>query len=170
MECGSFVAPRSPAPFRRAMPPPRCVQQFTAPCCISQIFCYTVLKLTSMLDNEGRREHRTGYGLEIPIGVGFNPILRQESPMRSTQQMSITLPNDMAEMVREKVAAGEYASESEVIRDGLRTLAARDKAIEKWLRDQVVPAARALKADPSRALTVAQVRERLARQRRPRQD
>ncbi len=90
--------------------------------------------------------------------------------MRSTQQMSITLPNDMAEMVREKVAAGEYASESEVIRDGLRTLAARDKAIEKWLRDQVVPAARALKADPSRALTVAQVRERLARQRRPRQD
>jgi Arc/MetJ-type ribon-helix-helix transcriptional regulator len=26
--------------------------------------------------------------------------------MRSTQQMSITLPNDMAEMVREKVAAG----------------------------------------------------------------
>lgn len=90
--------------------------------------------------------------------------------MRSTQQMSITLPNDMAEMVREKVAAGEYASESEVIRDGLRTLAARDKAIEKWLREQVVPAARALKADPSRALTVAQVRERLARQRRPRQD
>jgi antitoxin ParD1/3/4 len=90
--------------------------------------------------------------------------------MRSTQQMSITLPNDMAEMVREKVAAGEYASESEVIRDGLRTLAVRDKAIEKWLRDQVVPAARALKADPSRALTVTQVRERLARQRRPRQD
>lgn len=90
--------------------------------------------------------------------------------MRSTQQMSITLPNDMAEMVREKVAAGEYASESEVIRDGLRTLAARDKAIEKWLREQVVPAARALKADPSRALTVAQVRERLTRQRRARQD
>lgn len=58
--------------------------------------------------------------------------------MRSTQQMSITLPNDMAEMVRAKVAAGEYASESEVIRDGLRTLAARDKAIETWLREQVV--------------------------------
>ena len=90
--------------------------------------------------------------------------------MRSTQQMSITLPNDMAEMVKEKVAAGEYASESEVIRDGLRTLAARDKAIEKWLREQVVPAARALNADPSRARSVAQVRERLARNRRARED
>ena len=27
--------------------------------------------------------------------------------MRSTQQLSITLPNDMAEMVRAKVAAGD---------------------------------------------------------------
>lgn len=87
--------------------------------------------------------------------------------MRSTQQMSITLPNDMAEMVKAKVAAGEYASESEVIRDGLRTLAARDKAVERWLRDQVVPAAQALKAKPERALTVSQVRERQAQRRKP---
>ena len=42
--------------------------------------------------------------------------------MRSTQQFSITLPNQMAEALRAKVAAGEYATESEVIRDGLRVL------------------------------------------------
>ena len=29
--------------------------------------------------------------------------------MRSTQQFSITLPHEMAEAVRAKVAAGEYA-------------------------------------------------------------
>ena len=40
--------------------------------------------------------------------------------MRSTQQFSVTLPNEMADHVRAKVASGEYASESEVIRDGLR--------------------------------------------------
>jgi len=34
--------------------------------------------------------------------------------------MSITLPNELAVAVREKVASGEYASESEVVRDGLR--------------------------------------------------
>lgn len=34
--------------------------------------------------------------------------------MRTTQQFSITLPNDMAEIVKAKVQAGEYASESEV--------------------------------------------------------
>ena len=48
--------------------------------------------------------------------------------MRTTQQMSITLPNDMADAVKTKVRSGEYASESEVIRDGLRTLMARDRA------------------------------------------
>ena len=85
--------------------------------------------------------------------------------MRTTQQFSITLPNKMAELVRTKVASGEYASESEVIRDGLRSLAARDRAVETWLRDQVVPAAAALEADPERGLTVGQVREHLARKR-----
>lgn len=59
--------------------------------------------------------------------------------MRSTQQFSITLPNEMAEMVRKKVASGEYATESEVIRDGLRTLSARDAVVEQWLRNEVVP-------------------------------
>ncbi len=82
--------------------------------------------------------------------------------MRSTQQLSITLPIEMAEQVRAKVAAGEYATESEVIRDGLRTLLARDRAVESWLRDQVAPAYDALKADPSRAVSVAEIRATLA--------
>ena len=82
--------------------------------------------------------------------------------MRSTQQFSITLPNEMAEAVRAKVAAGEYATESEVIRDGLRVLLARDRAVEVWLRKDVAAAYDALKADPSRAQSVAAVKARLA--------
>lgn len=81
--------------------------------------------------------------------------------MRTTRQMSVTLPHGMADMVRDKVTSGEYASESEVIRDGLRALAARDRAIESWLRDQVVPAYDRLKADPDRALTADAARARL---------
>lgn len=82
--------------------------------------------------------------------------------MRTTQQMSITLPNDMADMVKAKVRAGEYASESEVIRDGLRALMARERAVESWLHNQVGSAYDALKADPSRAVSADQVRARLA--------
>jgi putative addiction module CopG family antidote len=76
--------------------------------------------------------------------------------------MSITLPNDMADVVKTKVRSGEYASESEVIRDGLRALMARDRAVESWLYKQAGPAYDALKADPSRAVSVDQVRARLA--------
>lgn len=82
--------------------------------------------------------------------------------MRTTQQFSITLPNEMADAVRSKVAVGEYATESEVIRDGLRVLMARDRAVENWLLEQVGPAYDALKADPTRAVTVNQIRATLA--------
>ena len=82
--------------------------------------------------------------------------------MRSTQQLSITLPNEMAELVRAKVARGEYATESEVIRDGLRTLLARDRAVEDWLRETVAPAYDALRADPSRGVSASHVRSALS--------
>lgn len=84
--------------------------------------------------------------------------------MRTTQQFSVTLPIEMANLVRAKVSGGEYATESEVIRDGLRVLMARDRVVESWLAQEVAPAYDALKADPSRAVSINQVRERLATQ------
>jgi putative addiction module CopG family antidote len=88
--------------------------------------------------------------------------------MRTTQQFSITLPHEMAKLVRRKVASGEYASESEVVREGLRALAARDQALEQWLREKVVPAAQAISRDPSRGLSAAQVRASLRKRARAR--
>jgi len=81
--------------------------------------------------------------------------------MRTTKQLSITLSTEMADVIKAKVATGEYATESEVIRDGLRGLMARDQAVENWLLEQVVPAYDALKADTTRAVSVEQVRARL---------
>jgi len=85
--------------------------------------------------------------------------------MRSTQQFSVTLPNEMAEIVRAKVLSGEYATESEVIRDGLRTLMSRDRVVEEWLRQTVAPAYDAMKANPARARSAHQVRAALASER-----
>ena len=82
--------------------------------------------------------------------------------MRSTQQLSITLPNEMAVIVKAKVRDGEYASESEVIRAGLRALMAQDQAVESWLHQQVGAAYDRLKVDPGCAVTAEQVRARLA--------
>jgi putative addiction module CopG family antidote len=87
-----------------------------------------------------------------------------EHDMRTTQQFSITLPNEMAGLVKSMVATGAYATESEVFRDGLRALMARERAMERWLHEQVGPAHDALKADPSRAVDADKVRARIARE------
>jgi antitoxin ParD1/3/4 len=60
--------------------------------------------------------------------------------MPTTEKLSITLPRDMAEMVRGKVQAGAYASNSEVIREALRLLQEQEglKAQKlAWLREKV---------------------------------
>lgn len=81
--------------------------------------------------------------------------------MRTTQPLTITLPLEMAQMVKEKVSSGEYATESEVIRDGLRTLVARDVAVERWLREEVVPTLQDARAHPEQLLKPDQVRRNL---------
>ena len=90
--------------------------------------------------------------------AGLNPITEfQDEPMRSTQQFSITLPTEMAQMVKAKVSSGEYATESEVIREGLRALQAQDHALEKWLQTEIVTAYDELKADPASALSAGEI-------------
>ena len=82
--------------------------------------------------------------------------------MRTTRQLSITLPNDMADALRDRVASGAYASESEVVRDGLRALFAQEKAVESWLRTVVAETYDELRADPSRAISSDEMRRRMA--------
>lgn len=78
--------------------------------------------------------------------------------MRSARQFSISLPEEMATLVRTKVASGEYASESEVIREGLSTLTAGKRASADWLRQQALPSYDAYRADPARGVPLADVR------------
>lgn len=73
--------------------------------------------------------------------------------MRKTQSLSITLPHEMAQLIKDKVAAGGYATESEVVRDGLRALQERDAAVEQWLKTEGVARYDAYHADPSRGLS-----------------
>lgn len=72
--------------------------------------------------------------------------------MRTTQQFSITLPLDMAEVVEEKVRSGGYASVSEVVRDGVRALMDREAAVERWLREEVAAGHHEYLADPSKGV------------------
>ena len=85
--------------------------------------------------------------------------------MRTTRQLSITLPNEMADALRERVKSSEYASESEVIREGLRGSVGARWAIETWLRGEAADAFDALVADPSRGVSADDLRARLTARR-----
>lgn len=85
--------------------------------------------------------------------------------MADDVQFNITLPEDLARLVRDKIELGEYADVNDVIVDGLRGLQEQNLPLEAWLRDEVVPAYDAMQADPSRGLTPDEVRARLAESR-----
>ena len=89
--------------------------------------------------------------------------------MRTTQALSITLPIKMAALVRKKVKSGEYASESEVIREGLRALKDRDDAMENWLRTEVVESLREHLVNPASAQPARKVMTILRSQSKARQ-
>jgi antitoxin ParD1/3/4 len=48
---------------------------------------------------------------------------------QKAEEMSITLPAEMARMIREKVSGGAYGSNSEVIRKALRGWLERDRRL-----------------------------------------
>lgn len=85
----------------------------------------------------------------------------EEADMRTTRQLSITLPNAMADEVKERVSSGAYATESEVVREGLRALFGREQAVEEWLRTEVVAAYDELRRDPAQAVGADDLRAHL---------
>ena len=81
--------------------------------------------------------------------------------MPATRRLSVT--TEIANIVRDKVASGEYASESDVVRDGLRALQERDDTLDGWLRTEVLSGLDAYQENPSQGLTLADVRADLDR-------
>ena len=81
--------------------------------------------------------------------------------MRTKQHFSITLPRDMAEVVEGKVRSGGYASVSEVVRDGLRSLMEYEAAQERWLREAVVAGHQEYAADPALGVPADAVADRI---------
>jgi antitoxin ParD1/3/4 len=84
--------------------------------------------------------------------------------MSATEKRTFSLPTEQAAFIDRLVKSGTYATSSEVIRAGLRALQERDAAVERWLREEVVPTYDAWEADPSRVVSVEEMAE-LARKR-----
>lgn len=76
--------------------------------------------------------------------------------MRASKPLTITLPAEMAKKVKARVASGDYASESEVLREGLRALAAQEAAVEDWLRTEGVARYEAYKAGKTKTVPASE--------------
>lgn len=55
--------------------------------------------------------------------------------MANVEKVSVALTQDMAAMVRQAVASGEYASSSEVVRDALRDWKERRSAVQREIEE-----------------------------------
>ena len=73
--------------------------------------------------------------------------------MAKVVKRTFSLTEEQAAFIDRKVESGEFASASEVLRTGLRTMEERDRMLEHWLRSEVVPALKRNEADPSRLLS-----------------
>ncbi len=77
--------------------------------------------------------------------------------MAAVEKRTFSLPAEQASYIDSLVAAGTYASASEVVRAGLRALQERDSAVERWLQEEVAPVYDAMQDDPARAIPASQV-------------
>ena len=81
--------------------------------------------------------------------------------MSVIQKISVELPDDVARIVRDQIAAGRYASDSEAVVEALRSAHEEDQAIDAWLRNELGPAIDEIQAGTATLLTSDEVRERL---------
>ena len=77
--------------------------------------------------------------------------------MADTGGATVELDDAQARYVDDLVRSGRFAARGDVIAAGLQALRDDDADLEAWLRDEVVPVAEAMRADPSRAIPIDDV-------------
>ena len=85
--------------------------------------------------------------------------------MPQTPILHVTLSEDALKFVKQKVSTGEYASESDVIIESVAAMQEQQSALERWIHDEALPAYDRILADPSRGISLQQVRSNLAARR-----
>jgi antitoxin ParD1/3/4 len=70
------------------------------------------------------------------------------------EKRTFSLPAEDAAFIDELVESGAYASGSEVVRAGLRALKERDKAVERWLKEEASAAVAEWKSGKTKSVSL----------------
>ena len=81
--------------------------------------------------------------------------------MATIKKKTFSLPKEQTSYIERLVKSGAYASASEVVRAGLRSLQERDAIVEKWLRTEVVGTYDGWKAGKTTTMTADEVFTRI---------
>jgi putative addiction module CopG family antidote len=92
--------------------------------------------------------------------------LRGGIEMSTHHALTIDLPEEAFDFVRGKVASGEYADASDVVRDSLGLMQVKTEVSDEQLRTEILPALEELDANPASGLTVEQVRAHFSEKRK----
>lgn len=71
--------------------------------------------------------------------------------MSKVVKRTFSLTEEQAAFIDAKVEAGEYASSSEMVREGIRGMQEDELVLHEWLRREVLPAVEELEANPELA-------------------
>lgn len=81
--------------------------------------------------------------------------------MAKVVKRTFSLTEEQAAFIDRKVASGDYVSGSEVVRNGLRGMQEDEAAIERWLVEDVLPAAKEMDDHPERGIPVDEAFDQL---------
>jgi putative addiction module CopG family antidote len=88
--------------------------------------------------------------------------------MPQTATLQVTLSDEEMKFVQERIAAGEFSSESEVVATGLQRLQEEASERDRWEQEVLIPRLVRMEAEPSTGIPLEQLMEHLEERRRRR--
>ncbi len=81
--------------------------------------------------------------------------------MAKVVKRTFSLTEEQAKFIDSKVEAGQFASGSEVVRDGLRGMQEDEAMVEKWLMEEVLPTVDEMDEHPERLIPLDEAFDRI---------